>query len=71
MRRLDEKGIGCRPFFCPMHRQPVFRNMGLFRDEDYPIADRLYKKGFYIPSGLALNEAQLDSVAAAVWDVLG
>lgn len=70
MERLGENGIGCRPFFCPMHLQPVFRDMNLFHGEEYPIADRLYKMGFYIPSGLALSEDQLDRVAVAVRDVL-
>ena len=27
MRRLGQKGIGTRPFFWPMHEQPVFRKM--------------------------------------------
>ncbi len=29
MRRLGAQGIGTRPFFWPMHEQPVFRKMGL------------------------------------------
>lgn len=39
MRRLAKLGIGTRPFFWPMHEQPVFRNMGLFQDEHYPHAE--------------------------------
>ncbi len=71
MRRLAEKGIGTRPFFCPMHMQPVLRRMGLFEGECYPVAERLYRQGFYIPSGLALTEVQMESAAQAVWEVLG
>lgn len=71
MRRLGKKGIGCRPFFYPMHQQPVFQKMGLFRDEIFPQSDYLYRQGFYIPSGLALNEDQIAEVAAAVWEILG
>lgn len=66
MRRLGEQGIGTRPFFWPMHEQPVFRNMGLFEGERYPVAERLARRGFYIPSGLALTDAQMDEVADAV-----
>ena len=71
MKQLTAKKIGCRPFFCPMNQQPVFRAMGLFSGEAYPVADRLYRQGFYIPSGLALTEEQIDRVAKAVWQVLG
>ncbi|MDR2889619.1 MAG: DegT/DnrJ/EryC1/StrS family aminotransferase [Lachnospiraceae bacterium] len=58
MKQLAEKGIGCRPFFYPMHRQPVFRKMGLFEGEHYPIADHLGEKGFYLPSGLTVTAEQ-------------
>jgi len=71
MQQLAAKGVGCRPFFCPMHQQPILRSMGLFVGEDYPEADRLYRQGFYIPSGMALTEEQIEQVAASVWDVLG
>ncbi len=70
MRRLGEQGIGTRPFFCPMHQQPVLQRAGLFNRESYPVSERLYKRGFYIPSGMALTETQAEIVAAAVWKVL-
>lgn len=70
IRRLAERGIGCRPFFCPMHQQPVLRERGLFLGESYPIAERLYRRGFYVPSGLALTGTQIERVADAVRDVL-
>jgi perosamine synthetase len=71
MRRLAEEGVGTRPFFCPMHMQPVLRARGLFRGESYPTAEHLYRSGFYLPSGLALTEDQIDRVAERVWKVLG
>lgn len=71
MRRLGAKGIGTRPFFCPMHMQPVLRRMGLFAGETYPASERLYARGFYIPSGLALTNEQIETVAATVREVLG
>ncbi len=71
MRQLAAKGIGCRPFFCPMNQQPVLRAMGLFDGEAYPVADHLYQHGFYIPSGMALTDSQMDRVVSAVWEVLG
>ena len=66
MRRLGQKNIGTRPFFWPMHKQPVFRKMGLFADEKHPVAERLARRGFYVPSGLALSDAQIEEVAKAV-----
>jgi perosamine synthetase len=70
MRRLAAKGIGCRPFFFPLHQQPVLRRMGLFTDDSHPVAERLYRRGFYIPSGMALTDAQIDTVANAVKEIM-
>jgi perosamine synthetase len=70
MRRLAARGIGTRPFFWPMHEQPVFRRMGLFASEIHPNAERLARRGFYLPSGLALTEAQIERVAAAVREIM-
>ncbi|SDG41974.1 perosamine synthetase [Pedobacter terrae] len=52
---LTKSKIGTRPFFWCMHEQPVFQKMGLFKDERYPIAEKLARNGFYLPSGLGLS----------------
>jgi perosamine synthetase len=70
MKKLADLGIGTRPFFYPMHKQPVLLRMGLFENENYPIAERLAERGFYIPSGLALGEDQIQTVAEKVRSVL-
>lgn len=70
MRRLGALGVGCRPFFWPMHEQPVFHKMGLFRGESHPVAERIARRGFYVPSGVALTREQAQKVAAALRQVL-
>ncbi|MDR2179204.1 MAG: DegT/DnrJ/EryC1/StrS family aminotransferase [Synergistaceae bacterium] len=65
-KRLQARGVGTRPFFWPMHEQPVFQKQGLFSGEHYPVAENLARKGFYIPSGLALTDEQIEYVAAQV-----
>lgn len=66
MKRLSTLGIGTRPFFYPMHKQPVFNKMGLFNNEVYSNSERLGERGFYIPSGLALSKNQAVEVSKAV-----
>jgi perosamine synthetase len=63
---LQRMGIGCRPFFYPMHRQPIFLEQGLFSGEKHPVAEKLGDRGLYLPSGLALTERDLDRVAKSV-----
>jgi perosamine synthetase len=69
MRRLAEKGVGTRPFFWPMHEQPVYLKQGLFAGEKYPNSERIARRGFYLPSGLTLKDEQLDRVSAAMHEV--
>ncbi len=70
MTRLAKVGVGTRPFFFPMHQQPVLREMGLFNDVTFPNAERMYKQGCYLPSGLALTEPQIVEVAQKVRKML-
>jgi len=70
MTRLGKLGIGTRPFFWPMHEQPVFRKIGLFAGESYTVSERIARRGFYIPSGMALTDEQMERSAAAVKEIL-
>lgn len=66
MRRLAACDVGSRPFFWPMHEQPVFKKMGMFDGEVYPVAENMARRGFYLPSGLALTDQQIDRTVLAV-----
>jgi len=70
MRRLAVHKIGTRPFFWPMHEQPVFKKMGLFTGESYPVAECIARRGFYVPSGLALTDEQIRRVVECLHLVL-
>ena len=59
MEKLKQCGIGTRPFFSPMHQQPVFKKMGLFKKISLPNCEYLSSNGFYLPSGLGLKKKQL------------
>ena len=69
-QRLRQREIETRPFFLGMHEQPVLHKRGLFVEESYPVAERLARRGLYLPSGLALTEEQLTRVSEAVHEVL-
>jgi perosamine synthetase len=65
-RRLKDLGVETRPFFLGMHEQPVFHDMGLFKDLHYPVSERIARRGLYVPSGLALSLDQIEQVSTAV-----
>jgi len=70
MRKLSEQGIGTRPFFWPLHKQPVFNKMGLFTGESYPVSEKIALRGFYIPSGLALTDDEIFRVSESTINLM-
>lgn len=65
-KRLEDKGIETRTFFIPLHYQPCYRKMGLFKDEQYPIADVLARDGMYLPSSTKLSEEEIKYVCNTI-----
>lgn len=63
MKKLAEVGVATRPFFYPMHLQPIFLKMKLFKKMNLEVSERLYKKGFYLPSGLGMDIKDVKIVA--------
>ena len=69
MKELEKKGIESRPFFIPMHKQPVFQNMGLFKEEKYPIAEELSRKGMYLPSSSGLKKEEIKYICDTIKEI--
>lgn len=66
VKKLGDAKIGTRLFFWCMHEQPVFKKMGLFENESYPVAEKLARNGFYIPSGLGLSDEEITKVITLI-----
>ena len=65
-QKLKASGVGTRPFFWPMHEQPVFLEQGVVDGDPCPNAERLARSGFYIPTGLAMTHEQREHVRQTV-----
>jgi perosamine synthetase len=66
MERLRQAGVDSRLFFLGMHEQPVIEELGITARDSYPVAERLSRRGLYLPSGLSITEVQVRTVAKAV-----
>jgi perosamine synthetase len=64
MIELSKKGIETRPFFVPVHEQPVFQKV--CGNKKYPFAERLSRTGLNLPSGNTLTDQQVDYVASMI-----
>jgi perosamine synthetase len=66
MKKLGGKGIQTRSFFVPMHQQPAFNNLGLFKSESYPVAEEVSRKGMYLPSGTGLSADEIIHICSTI-----
>lgn len=63
---LAEQGIETRTFFCPMNMQPFLRAQPGHRDIACPVAEGLWRDGFYLPSANQLDRASIARVSQAI-----
>jgi perosamine synthetase len=61
---LKGRGIEARPFFYPMHLQPLYAAQ--FSGEAYPETERLGRRGVNLPSGNELTAADVRVVVDAI-----
>ena len=70
MNELKNCGVGSRPFFWPLHEQPVLKDIKSISRNICPISENIARNGFYIPSGLAITSDEIDRVSESVITVL-
>jgi perosamine synthetase len=66
---LSRKGIGNRPFFHPLHKQPIVLEKHP-NQPSLPVAENLGLNGFYIPCGIGITNAEIEIVINSVKEVL-
>ena len=63
--RLRDRGVDTRPFFHPMHTLPPYAT-----GEHLPVAEGLAARGLNLPSGVGLEQQQVERVAQTLGETL-
>jgi perosamine synthetase len=60
MLHLKQNGVGCRPYFTPIHEQPYMVEKFGFKQEDYPISADIGRRSIALPfhNSITLDEVQ-------------
>jgi perosamine synthetase len=58
-RLLRNNGVDTRPFFFPLHRQPVLSKYSLGKQPSLPISERLGAQGLYLPSFIGMTNEDI------------
>ena len=64
---LNKNGVGNRPFFYPLHKQPVLKESN--NNLSLPNSEILSENGFYIPSGLGITDKEIEYVSQKVNEI--
>tara|TARA_B100001059_G_scaffold56775_1_gene51825 strand:+ start:5272 stop:6405 length:1134 start_codon:yes stop_codon:yes gene_type:complete len=70
VKQLNSMGIGTRPFFYPMHKQPILKKLGYFKYDKHPNAEYMSSRGFYLPSGLGMKIEDINIVTKELKNIL-
>lgn len=70
MDALHQRGIGTRPFFFPLHKQPVLEHFRINSQRPLPVAEWLGAQGFYLPNGADSTPAKREYVVEQVREIL-
>jgi perosamine synthetase len=62
MQYMLENGVGCRPYFTPIHLQPYFTEMFGYKEGDFPITEKIANSTIALPFFNDLNEDQIEYV---------
>lgn len=63
MRYLLDNGVGCRPYFTPIHLQPFYRVTFGYKEGDFPVTEKAGRTCLAIPFHNNLTVAEMDYVA--------
>ena len=62
VRKMNEENIECRPFWKPMHMQPVFEKNDFITVQDTPVDEKLFVTGICLPSDIKMTEEEQNRV---------
>jgi perosamine synthetase len=64
--RLAEHGVASRPYFSPLHLQPLYRETFGFQPGDFPVTERVAKSTIALPFYSRLSDDDVQYVADAL-----
>jgi len=67
---LRERGIGCSNYFAPIHLQSFYRRQFGYKDDDFPVCERIAARTIALPFHNGLNEREIDQVVTMLKSLL-
>jgi len=71
IEQLKEQRIGCSVHFIPVHKQPYYRERYGYKDENFPVANRVFKESLSLPIFPDMSEQEIAYVIKKVQEIVG
>ena len=68
--QLEERGVASRPYFSPIHLQPLYTSTFGHRPGSFPVTERVSASTLALPFSSLMDRAMVDQVVAAVDDAV-
>ena len=68
--QLDERGVPSRPYFSPIHLQPLYAGEFGYRPGSFPVTERVARSTLAIPFSSRMERVAVDRVVAALDDAV-
>ncbi len=70
MKHLTQNGVGCNPYFVPIHLQPYVRELLGTKEGDFPHTERLSARTIALPFFARITQQQIQRVKAVLKEAL-
>lgn len=71
LKLLTQNGIGCNPYFSPIHLQKYYRDQLGHREGELPITEHIGQRSFAIPFSTKITQTQVDYVCDTLKKLIG
>ncbi len=70
IQRLKEQGIGCSVHFIPIHKHPYYKDRYKYKDEDYPVANKVFEKSLSLPIYPDMSDDEISYIIKKINEIV-
>jgi len=70
IEKLKEAGIGCSVHFIPIHKHPYYKERYAYKNENYPIANRVFDRSLSLPIYPDMSDEEIAFVIKKVEEIV-
>jgi perosamine synthetase len=70
MAQLEQRGVPSRPYFSPIHTQPLYRERFGFKEGDFPVTEEIAKRTLAIPFYSMMPEDEVEYVCEQIRELV-